>query len=370
MLRHYACLACALTAMSTCLLPLAADEANAVHFDFEAAELPAGWYTTAPEGVLAITGEARQGRGALCLQWTPATGGALALIGVKDMVVEGRPQSLAFSFRTEGVTPLVFSLIEADGSSYQGYAYSEGGRWHDVLVDLDELMLSETDPDENERLNVDEIVSFTVLDLSNLAGEVGLSLGIKDGPQRMWLDDVRLTRDFAPHRSARTRDGVRIIDDFDIDPVPCLPLEAPRLSIVEGPDADDDGAVRIVYSQGERRWVGFVSGVGHLNLRDEQDLRLTLRADNAARLTVVLEERDGSKYTALVKLDPAEGWHTVRLPVQRFKLDKATSDENDALDMGQIRVIIPVIDAQRAEVNADGTGAWTLSRAWCGPVAD
>jgi len=106
--------------------------------------------------------------------------------------------------------------------------------------------------------------------------------------------------------------------------------------------------------------------VGHLDLSGEADVRLTLKAANAARLTVVLEEWDGSKYATVVKLDPANGWYTVRLPFDRFKLDPDTEDENAALDLDQLRVIIPVVDAHRAEVDTHGRGSYTLSRIWCG----
>ena len=114
------------------------------------------------------------------------------------------------------------------------------------------------------------------------------------------------------------------------------------------------------------RGVGLGAGVGHLDLSGEADVRLTLKADNAARLTLVLEEWDGSKYSTRVKLDPAAGWHTVRLPFERFKLDDATEDENASLDLDQLRVIIPVVDAHRAEVDAHGRGSYSLSRIWCG----
>jgi len=96
------------------------------------------------------------------------------------------------------------------------------------------------------------------------------------------------------------------------------------------------------------------------------EVRLTLNAANAARLTLVLEEWDGTKYATVVKLDPAKGWYTVSLPIDRFKLDPDTEDENASLDLDQLRVIIPVVDSHRAAVDAHGRGSYMLSRIWCG----
>jgi hypothetical protein len=339
-------------------------QGHAPMLDFAGPEVPEGWYTVAREGVLSIVNE--RGRRALQLDWVPKTGEGWALVGVKGLTVEGRPRSLAFSFMAEGITPVMFGVSEADGSTYQGYCYTPGGRWHDLLVDLDELMLADDSEDENGRLNVDQIAELIIVDLSNLSGEVGQSLGIKDGPQRLWLADLRLSDALAPHRSGWTDDGARIIYDFERDPVACLPLGSPLIELVAGPDDADPGAIRLTYDKDGYRWVGFVAGVGHLDLSGEADVRLTLKAANAARLTVVLEEWDGSKYATVVKLDPANGWYTVRLPFDRFKLDPDTEDENAALDLDQLRVIIPVVDAHRAEVDAHGRGSYTLSRIWCG----
>lgn len=359
------CLAITLTAPGLCATCNdASAQGRPPVFDFAGPEVPEGWYTVAREGALSIVNEA--GRRALQLDWVPETGESWALVGVKGLTVQGRPRSLAFSFRAEGITPVMFSVSEADGSTYQGYCYTPGGRWHDLLVDLDELMLADDSEDENGRLNVDQIVALAIVDLSNLSGEVGRSLGIKHGPQRLWLADVRLSDALAPHRSGRTADGQRIIYDFERDPVACLPLGSPLIEPVAGPDDADPGAIRITYDKDGYPWVGFVAGVGHLDLSREADVRLTLKTANAARLTVVLEEWDGSKYATVVKLDPTRGWYTVRLPFDRFKLDPDTEDENMALDLDQLRVIIPVVDAHHADVDAHGHGSYTLSRIWCG----
>ena len=108
-----------------------------------------------------------------------------------------------------------------------------------------------------------------------------------------------------------------------------------------------------------------MAGVGYLDLSGRQEIHLTIQAENRAKLTLVLEERDGSKYTAPAILDPARGWYTIELPLKGFRLDPATTDENAALDLNQVRVIIPVLDTKRAKVDEEGKGSYTVSRIWC-----
>ena len=336
-------------------------------FDFEQAEPAACWTSTAHEAVLAIAHEpdlVRSGTGALQLTWTPLDG-RLAFLELGPVALAGRPRSLSLSIRMSEASPLMYAVREGDGSEYQGYVYMPGGRWHDLAVDLDELMLSEVSQDENGRLDVGQINAIVVADISNLPGEAGKSLGIKQGEQQMWLDDVAIGERLAPHRSTRGPEGEMIIDDFDLDPVRCLPIGAPRLELAAGPEAGDPSALRIGYDQEGYRWAGFVAAVGYLNLANCAQLGLRVKAECEAPLTVVLEERDGSKYVTRHRLDPEAGWYDVALEFAHFKLDEATEDENDRLDLDQLRVVIPVVDTRRAQVGEGGGGAWLLSRIWC-----
>lgn len=361
-----------------CLLPseaqTSATRSWALIIDFEGDQPLAGWYTTAHEGKLTVATAPElvaSGRAALQLDYQPRIG-CLSLLGVKSLALQARPRSLCFRLRTSSPTPVLFGVTEADGSAYESYCYSAPGQWHQVTIDLDELMLGSSASDENDFLDTRQITEIFFGDLSNLPGEVGKSLGLKEGPQTLWLDDISLSTTLAPHRSHRTATGDVIIYDFDAAPPPCLPLGGPELSLVAGPGSEDPWALRVDYDNQGYRWVGFVAGVGHLRLSGRQEICLTLRSDNQAKLILVLEERDGSKYTTRLTLDPAQGWHTVRLPFSSFQLDSGTKDENATLDLDQLRVIIPVVDSQRAQLTPiDGglRGSYTISRIWC-PVAE
>lgn len=339
-------------------------------FDFEEAELSGAWSANANEGTLRITRDpenVREGRGALEFSWE-ATEGRLAIVKVEPIAFDERPRSLRLSVKLSEGGPVMYGVREAGGAEYQGYLHSPGGVWHDVAVSLNELMLSETCEGEDARLNVREIVGITVADLSNISGEAGKSLGIKQGRQQMWLDNVELSTRLAPSRSSRGPADELIIDDFarpralDDAVIRALAIGGPRLSLTDGPGGDNPSALRVEYHRDGYPWAGFVAAVGHLDLTERSRICLNVRADNAAPLQVVLEERDGSKYVARHRLDPSKGWYTIKLPFEKFELDRQTTDENDRLDLDQLRVIIPVVGVKRAET--EGVGAWEVSRIW------
>ena len=336
-------------------------------FDFERPELLEAWCTQAAGGILSITearANVRSGRGALELNWTPADG-RLAIVSAGPVRLDTRPRSLRLSVKVSETGPIMYGVRDASGGSYQGYLYAPADAWHDIAVSLSELMLSECSDDEHGRLDVNQITGLMVADLSNLGGEAGRSLGTKSGAQRLWLDNVELSGDLAPRRSRRGPDGELIIDDFNREPIHCLPIGSPLLELVPAGDGgDDERALRITYDRAQYRWAGFVTAVGYLDLTRRSAIYLRVKADQAVPLTVVLEERDGSKYQVVRRLDPEEGWHTLRLPFDRFTLDRHSEDVNEQLDLDQLRVIIPVVDAKRAEVDEDGVGAWSVARIW------
>ena len=332
-------------------------------FDFEGEEVGPYWFNTAQDGAMAITREptaVREGQGALELRYMPSEA-AFALIGATPIKPPGQARSLKFSFKTDEVSAILYGVNEEDGSSYQGYSYTPGGEWHDVLVDLEELMLSEDTEDENGKLDPDQINTVIVADLCNLPGEVGRALGIKRGVQRMWLDNVKLTERPAPKRSSRAADGTSVVDDFDANLVTALPIGAPEMTVVPGARAGDR-ALKVGYRLGGHRWVGLVHAVGYLDLAGASEFCFTLNAAQRARLVAVLEERDGAKYETNLELDPAQGWHVAALPLADFTLDPKTEDENGQLDLDQIRVVILVIDTFNASVDAEGQGSYTVSK--------
>lgn len=365
---HSTGLRCFGLAMVLACAPVAVGDEQAwpPRFDFEDDAMLGAWCTQAREAEISITRAleyVRSGEAALELVWT-ATTGRLAILSAGPLQIKEGALSLRLSFKTGEQSPVMYGVREAGGASYQGYAFSPGGVWHDLAVNLSELMLSEDSQDDNDRLDADQITGIIFADLSNLSGEAGASLGIKSGRQRLWIDDVELSAEAAPLRSRTGEVGEIIIDDFDGGVIRCLPIGGPRMELVPAPEEYGGSALAVTYSAAGYRWAGFVAAVGYLDLSDRTHICLQVKADTAAPLTVVLEERNGAKYQMRQRLDPAKQWQTLRLPFERFKLDPQSTDDNDRLDLDQLRVIIPVLDAKRAELGEAAEGSWTVSRIW------
>lgn len=330
-------------------------------FDFEGEALAENWTAFGRDAECAISrgfGEARAGQGALRLTYMPAEG---SVPGVTVGPLEPVPtcSALEMSIKTTELSSIRFAVTEVDGSEYENYLASPPGEWTDVALALDEMMLAEGSEDENGALDPGQIVSISVMDLCNLPGEVGRALGVKDGLQQMWLDSVMLSENDLSARSALGPDGTVVVDEFEDAGVLALPIGGAATQTVAAPGGH---ALQITYRLGGHRWVGLVRGVGHLDLTGADTFGLHLKSEHRARLVVVLEERDGSKYETNIELDPAAGWTEVALPIEQFILDPTTDDENRQLDLDQLRVIILVVDTFNASVDQAGQGSVLIDR--------
>ena len=322
-------------------------------FDFEAG-VPANWYARWGEATTQITQlpeNVRGGMGALECFYTP-----FCRLACRDLVPQPAARSIRFSLKTMEPTNMEYGVIEADGSTYQGLCYVPGGAWQQIALDLSELVLAQDSEDENGQLDVDQINEVFVGDLANLPGEVGEALGQKMGQQTLWLDDVKLSPDIAPSRAGAAGPGGLILDSFDGPQANCLAIGGAELDLAPAA-AGQPGALQVTYSLGAGRWIGFVTGVGHLNLAGVTGLKMRMRAPQGTSLVLVLEERDGTKYETRLELAGGEQWEDLTFPIQNFILDDDSEDENGLLDLPQMRVMIVLADMLTSGVDALGKGS-------------
>lgn len=325
----------------------------APEFEFEAG-VPANWYAMWGEATMQIAQlpeNVAGGMGALECFYVPQ-----CRIAARDLLPQPAARSIRFSLKTMEPTNMEYGVTEADGSTYQGLCYVPGGAWQQIALDLSELILAQDSEDENGQLDVDQINEVFVGDLANLPGEVGEALGQKIGQQTLWLDDVKLSPDMAPSRGGAAGPGRLIVDSFDGPQANCLAIGGAELDLAPAA-AGQPGALQVTYSLGAGRWIGFVTGVGHLNLAGETGLKMRMRAPQATSLVLVLEERDGTKYETRLELAGGEQWEDLTFPVQNFILDDDSEDENGLLDLPQMRVMIVLADMLTSGVDALGKGS-------------
>ena len=325
-------------------------------FDFEAG-VPANWQPAVGEAALQMA-QVREnvagGAGALECVYAP-----FCIVSAGNLTPQPDARSLRFSLKITEPTNAVYGVREADGSEYQSFCYVPGGAWQQIALDLSELVLAQGGDDENGQLDVDQIEAVMVGDLANLQGEVGEALGQKMGQQTLWLDDVKLSPAPAPSRAGAAGPGTLVVDTFDGPQVNCLAIGGAHLAPAGGGQA---GALQATYSLGAGRWVGFVTGIGHLNLGQATSVKMRVRAPQATSLVLVLEERDGTKYETRLELAGGEQWEELTFPIANFILDDDSQDENAALDLAQMRVMILLCDMLTSGVDVLGKGSLAIDQ--------
>lgn len=314
------------------------EEAHRFELDLTSGQVPESVKCWGKDAKLEIA-ETEDGR-VLRFTYTAARRSAAGL-GIGPVELPPRECALRMQLKARTPTSLAIAVTEKDRSRYQAFYWLPANRWQKIALPLREMWLAERSRDENGKLDADQIDRFTIVDLANLPGQVGLALGLKDGPQQ--LDVRRLS--IEPLTAGRVGEAPKqmaLVDGFDREPYALLPIGSPRLSFER---VGERAGLRVEYRLGHYRWAGFVRGIGHLPVKRFCGVRLMARASPAVRLHVVLEERDGSKYYTTCLVSVSEEARLVELPAERFRQLVDTRDENERLDPDQLRVIILVADS-------------------------
>lgn len=333
-------------------------------FDFESDALLPLWSATDTSARLAITREKENvavGEGALEFTYD-ATPGAFQQIFTGAFGANSA-NVLSLQVKASSPTSLSISLVEQGGARYQGLVWIDAGQWVQVRTPLSDLILAQDSSDDNAKLDADQVTGFVLADLANLPGEVGQALGRKVGEQRLWLDQLELAED----RNTRSRGRVErfgdewllVLDDFEGPIIWGLPIrQAGLLPTAGAPKTPGRRGLEMTYSLGLGRWVGYVlAPPGRFDLTSTHQLSLWAKTDLNARLVLVLEERDGTKYDTSTKVPTDNQWHNVVLPFDTFAPSDPAGDENSRLDTDQIHRVIVLVDTFDADVRPGGRGS-------------
>ena len=343
--------------------PAPPQRAKVPAFDFEGDALDASWWALDPQAKLSITTEpanVASGKGALEFLY-PARQGAFEQMGVSGLTVE-RASCLTLKLKAASATSVSLGVQERGGAIYQGLLWLPAGKWVSVRSRLDDLILAEGSTDANGHLDPAEITTVSLADLANLPGETGHALGWKEGEQRLWTDDLALTDD--PQVPSRGRveklgdEWLAAAEGFESDTWWVLPIRQAGLKLVEGaPKAAGRQALEFTYAIPKGRWVGFVTAPpGWMDFAGATKFHLWFRGPLDARLVVVLEERDGTKYETALKVPPDNEWHQANVPLSDFLVGDEAAGQNAQLDPGQVHRVIILVDTFDASVKANGTG--------------
>lgn len=341
-------------------------------FDFEDDADAQGWAPLVEGTTLTIThepDEVRQGQGALRFDYEPVEDYYLFQYG--GLQVPGA-KSLSFSVKASEKTPFLYGLGEGDGSAYDAFMQLPANQWVDVEASLDDLQLRPGSDDENGELDSDQITTIVFFDLSNMPGEDGRALGWKRDPQKLCIDNVVISDQEVPSifQTENLADGNRriVVADFESDNLRGLGVGGATLDHVA---AGRGQALKITYQVGPERWSGIVIGVEPLDLAGLATVKMRLKSAGKSSVNVVLEERgDKSQYERLVDVAGDGTWQSREVKLADFALSETSEDENEQIDLGEVRVLIVVVDTYNSEVDALGQGSVTVDdiEFICGPA--
>ncbi len=347
-----------------CSLVLAAAAAlgcrAGVSFEFEQASELSAWQVNAPQGSLELEttpDRVKSGHGSLKFSYNASSGGYY-YVEARGLQLQGA-RSLRFDVWVHDTTPLRLVLTEKDYSQYDAYGYLPAEQWVHVELALGDFQLAEGSRDENSKLDLDQVESCLLSDLSNLGVASTSFYGRKQGAQELRLDNFHLDEKEVPSRARRAQ-GATTVANLAGELLCWLPLGGANLHVP--PAAPEKSRPLVVeYQFGGRRWQGAVTSLGFCRPETWQAVLLEWR-DQSAGLQVVLQEYDGTKYVARLDAEQTAGRHEVSVKLSDFRLAPGSYDENGQLDADQIRVLILLVDVLDSLLDAQGRGHWVLDR--------
>lgn len=340
------------------------DAAAPLVFDFESEDAAASWTVTGPNASAKVTTAKElvlDGQGTLACTYTGQPGAPFSLT-TTGLDVTGAT-SLSLRLKAATLSPLVLTLTEDDGSAYHTFVTCLPNDRCDINMPLTDFQLQENSSDENDTLDAAQIRSFTIQELANLGGQWSAVFGSKTGDQLLLVDDLTFGPENLPSRTKVEKDKT-VIDSFDRPWLALLPLGGAQITRLPAETTQTASGLRVRFNfhpTGPEAWPGLVLPVGHIDLAGAKVLRLRLRAPGGLRVHVVLEEQDGSRYETKVSIVEASDWRARDVDFRDFALEAGGTDENAALDLDQVRVLIIVADAWNALLDETERGEFDLA---------
>jgi len=281
-------------------------------------------------------GEVREGIGALKFEYEVEPD-RLLFFSKGDLSLEGI-QSVSFWVRTDSPSLLVVALDERDSSSYSYMVPTRAAEWHYVSAELSDFSLGDDSSDENERLDVDEVGSIAVGDLTALLSEHFQLTGYeKQGLHRLWLDEMIFSP--GPKTNRYAPSGRIVLDDLEgaLEGWGCIEPGSGTVSHVQGAGGADSGTGALEFRYRTEQGHFTAAGRIGLNLRGLGAIAFRGRSEREAWLAAGLMERDESSYIHPFQVAGGE-WIEKEIPLEAFILGEDSDDDNWRLDPDQVFV--------------------------------
>ncbi|MCS6862200.1 MAG: CIA30 family protein, partial [Abditibacteriales bacterium] len=262
-------------------------------------------------------------------------------------------KSLRLWVKCSHATVVLVGLTEKGGANYQEFVYCPQGTWQEVTVNLDELTPDDPAKDSNRKLDLDQIESLQIADLSSF---LVLLLPELKGARVMWLDDVEFSSKPVTQSTGATKNAagkpVHIVDNFETPVIRWAPLSfelaaQPKIGAFDAtltidPSAPPGGgkqSLKATYPRQGMKVNVLLRGVEKMDLKQATALHLWLKTSRDSTLHLSIKEKDESTYRQIVELKPGDGWKELTYALSSFMLQEDSQDENNRLDAEQIKEI-------------------------------
>lgn len=268
-------------------------------------------------------------------------------------------KSFRFWIKSDYSTNLIMVLQEQDSGRWNSLFHVPKNQWQRVELSPDDFQLSTEadDPkDNNNKLDMSLVSAAALADFKQIFaavpdGDTKKLLGIQNGPHTFWIDDFEAIKQPLPPTPEDPL-GAIVIDDFTRPQLHWMMLGDMLLQRVSEDQMKQVGRAVSVSGQGlqaEYRQqagglVGFTKMLAPGLLKDMVALRFSIATEQPMTLLVQLEETGGGKYNTTIELPADTKPGEVRLVPMLFEVAEDSKDNNNRLDLDQIKQIL-FIDA-------------------------
>ena len=311
--------------------------------------------------------DAKQGAGALRFDYEVAQGSLNALAAPLAQGTLNTLQALTFDIKSDHDTSLILTLREQGGGQFASPLSLIAGQWQRVELTPSDFILQHNpnDPkDANGKLDVEKIESFSLLDFSQIfvQGDVNdpisQMLGVAQGPRTLWLDDVTFSSKPLPDLpKVEMPKGAISIDPFLRPQVSWL--AAGNVTLQRAPaEQPADNALQVHYEQAPGRINAMVKMLAPGILAGKEQLSFQIASEKPAVLMVQLEEIGGGKYNFTTQVPGEVKPKMVEADFAEFKPADDSKDDNDQLDLDQVKQIFIMDVAGMAGIGKGDNTLW------------
>jgi hypothetical protein len=316
--------------------------------DFE--QDTAGWLVVGGEGKLQVTHDSslvKNGHGAMEFRYE-ASGAKPAILVLPASRPLAAMKSLNTWMMSDADTVVALALMEKNGGHYVAPFWLEANTWQRVELTPDDFQLSTNpnDPkDPDGKLDLDQIETMAIIDVSQLFGAMGLNnhapILVQDfsGPHKLWVDDFEISPDAPAWAAAKTR---FLIEDFRAPQINWFSMGGASLKVDSSGSVIKGRAVQMDCNQLADRFVIVMHPLAAMDLTGATHIVFDIAAEKPAHLVLSLEEKsdqtEGPRYNLDFEVPGGNQVSHRELALAAFDPDdNGSKDADHKLDLDKLK---------------------------------